>query len=356
METLFNIEVSQFDLAPFIYNVGQSSLESPLHEQELVDYIFTNQEEQLQLIELAEAYAEEIIANSRESIYTRMSQVESTGRPSVSISIGNLDPIGINNSYGLITENIVSDSYSQYYWKMGEYVEILNNPIVPSGVTISIDSMITRDILSGFFLQNIPGEILSRCTTSAIIGGNLKDSSIEDDRAIRYGDIKTFFYLKTDYVDTSIKNVRAGSYYLSQDSLSVENVDIPSRIIATKITSESGMVTLKNFNEEFLLRDGYIMQDAFLSESIETNTVALIDGILNLQENYAPKKNWIAKDLRKTDRKTEAFMDTMIGDVVGGIAPSNNVEFDSMVCMEELLYTIGKTMEMISDIGVCDDS
>ena len=356
MAMLFNVTLENIDFNTLKNSLIQSSLETYDEEQALVEALYSLQLRQVDMINLSEAYVEDIIANSTENIYVNARKVVSSGVPTIKAATIDVGVVGLDNSSGLMHSEIIESKYSEFYWRMGDYVEINNNSIVPRTLVTTLDAILTRDILEGFFLKTTPGEILSRCTTSYVAGGTIASPTINDKKAINYGDLKRFFFLKTDFIDVSIKEVKASGFIIGQNYIYGKNISLPSNVVAKKLISDLGTVNLRNFNSEYLLAGGYILNNSTLDIDAETNTVLLATAVSILNTEYAPKIDWISTDLKKADRKSDAFMDGMIQDVLANIAPSESRDYNSPVSMGELNYSISKIMEEISNLGVCDDN
>ena len=354
MEMLFNIDISQVDLSQLKIDLVESDLSSFAEEQLLVDGLYSIQEELSSLIDIAETFSEDVYAHSSDNISTRMANIESSGVPTVNATIVDLIGNGFNASSGLMTSSLLDSSYSQFYWKMGDYVEIINTSIVPRTLLSTLDSIMTRSTLESFFLRDIPGEVLSRCTTSFVSGSDIRNQDIDDEKAITYGDLKRFFILKQEYINVAIKTVRTPFFILEENTLKCENVIFPSKTILSKLVSSNGTVQLRFFIGNFMQVGGFITDNAFLAINSDTNTIVKISAIEDLQENYAPKINWVTSDLSKSDVKPQEFIDNMIIGILENEEPLA-AGFDSVVAKSELDYSIEKLMETISDFGVCDD-
>ena len=355
MAMLFNINLLDIDFDALNNALMSSSLETFQEESDIVDAIFSIQENQVLLLDAAEAYAEDIIANSTENISVRMDKVISSGAPTVLAGTIDIGTTGVDASSGLMHSGIVESEYSKYYWMMGDYVEILNNSVVPRTIATTIDAVMTRDILEGFFLKSTPGEVLSRCTTSFVIGTSILQEDINDKKAINYGDLQRFFFLKTDSIDLSIKIVKSPSFTLNETHIYGKRSSLPSKTIASKIVADFGVINLGDFNRDYLLVGGYILNKSSLDVDADTNAVLLSNAIFILKSTYAPKIDWLATDLRKTDRKNNAFIENIVQDVLANVAPADIRDYSSAVCMEELVYSIDKIMEELGNLRICDD-
>jgi len=357
MEMLFDISISDFDIDSAVNAIKSSPLSNVYAENNLVDKIFELQNEQNNILDAAVSYAEEIYENSSRNISCKMSKVKSSGTPTIKASSMHLLPSGLDNSTGLISPSQIVSIYSSYYWRMGDYVEIINNSVVPATFNINLDAIMTREILESHFLRNLPKETLSRCMTSYLGSNNIESDDIHDERAINYSDLKRLFFLKTDTISVAFKIIHAPYATITELGIRGESFSLPYPTMASKIIARNGVVTFGLFREEFLLSGGYISDNSDLKKNAYTNSVVLGKATGELSLMFAPKIDWKAKDLRKSDRKDLSFMDSLASGVLDGIAPdSDNRGYHSIVCREELMYCINKIMGIIGDVRCSDDT
>lgn len=356
MEMLFNIDISDSAVSQIVSRIKNSALEDYSHENALINEIYRLQEEESFFIEKAVSYAEEIYENSSKDISCKMSKVVSTGVPTVKPQTAKLDPIGLDNTTGLITPSHIVDIYTRYYWKMGDYVEILNNSVVPATFNPSLDAIMTREILESHFLRRLPRETLSRCMTSYLGGTSIESQLVHNERAINYSDLKRLFYLKTDTISVAYNTIFGDSVVVREMGIEGDSFVIPYTTTATKIIARNGVVTLGIFKDEFLIAGGYISDNSNLKKNATTNAVTLGTATDELSSYFAPKRNWKAEDLRKSDTKDEGFMDSLASDVLNNIAPDeSNRDYYSPVSKQELSYCIDKIMDIIGEIR-CDEN
>ncbi len=355
MEMLFSIDVSAIDIEQLHLNIHSSTLDDTTQEQVIVDSIFGIQNQLSSFIDMAEAYAEEIYANSSDTIYCKSNKIISSHVPTVEARNINLMVTGFDNTSGLITKSIIIDGYSDYYWRMGDYVEINNISIVPTSLNLTLDSIMTTEILDGFFLKDKPGELLSRCTTSFLYSVDILSEEVSNERAINYRDLNNLFFIKTDKIDIATKIIYAKSNIYKDTELILNSITAKSKIVATKIIAENGIVTLKQFNDDFLIAGGFIADNSSLDEEAETNTITLSGAVTELRTSYAPIANWSPIDLRKNDIKDSLFMDSFVDDIFENNAPEDISANHSIVCKEELVYCVEKIIDILSGLKVCED-
>lgn len=356
MEMLFNVQLLDHDFSSQNHELEISPLSSKDAEQAIVDKLYALEIEQYKLIELAECYAEDIFANSSNDISVKMNKIISSGVPKISSTVSKIDTIGLEFTTGLISRSVIIGLYSNNYWMMGGNVNINNDSIVQFNPAGNLDSIMTYDIMNGFFIQDIAGETLSRCSVSYMDGSGILDPINLDDYAVNYDDLKRFFFLKSDNIDLEIKTVKTQLFEINNSTITGTTVNLSGLVVIKKLIVDSGVVNLSEFQSNFLIEGGFVRDDAYIRQGTETNSVLMFDAVLLLQESRAPKSDWRTTDLRKTDRKPNLFIDSMISDVFSGIAPSQSDDYHSVVCYEELEYAMSKVISELQNIKVCDDS
>jgi len=355
MEMLFDITISDFDVESAIEAIKSSSLSDSESENNLIDKIFALQNEQNAILDRAVSYAEEIYENSTRDISCKMSKVKSSGTPTVRASNIHLLPSGLDNTTGLISPSQIVSIYTSYYWKMGDYIEIINNSVVPATFNINLDAIMTIEILESHFLRRLPKETLSRCMTAYLGANGIESDNVHDERAINYSDLKRLFFLKTDTISVAFKTIYTPDAIIRETGIDGESFSLPYSTRANKIVARNGVVTLGIFKEDFLLSGGYISDNSDLKKNAYTNSVVLGRATGELSLMFAPKIDWKARDLRKSDRKDASFMDSLASGVLEGVSPDENDRgYHSVVCREELMYCINKVMGIVGSIS-CDD-
>jgi hypothetical protein len=361
MEMLFDIEIQDSDsVYSNINDIVQLILGSPLEDKAQEDnavlYIYDVLQKTLgTVIDTGWCFAEEIYANSTRDIYATSSKIISSGVPTVISPVIDLSNGGLENSQGLMTSSVVKSKYAEFYWSMGDYVEIVNNSIVPYTANVFLDSILTREILYGFFLINEPEQLLSRCKTLNVPNGDILSTSVSGKRAINYGDMKRFFFLKSDIIDMS-ENIVKSSYdtVVGERHVKSKSLSSPGKIKASKVLAGSGTVTLEAFDTSYLKKGGYISNSSALPQSIITNAVILGDASIELSTGYAPKIDWTTSTLKKADSKTSTFLSSLVTDVISNTSPDDTRGEHSAVRKDELSQILDELIAEISVSEACE--
>ena len=353
---LFNNQVEELDISSLYAGLLSTSLLDLSAENAISEALYRIQVSQLGLINAGEAYTEEIFANSKSTIYTKTNKIESSGIPTIEATIVDIGVEGIENSIGLMTSSAAFSAFTQHYWQMGDSVEISNKSIVAVYAGSTLDSIITREIVDNFFLKTTPEEILTGCHSAFVQVSDIRDVSIDGKKAVNYSDMQRFYFLISDFIDLSIKNLSTPSYSINEHNVNMAAIELPSKVELSSLVTKNGTVSLKNFEDSFLSEGGYLSNRAALGLSVETNTVSMIGMLSTLSQLYAPKKDWKARDIKKEDTKDVGYMTLFISNLLAGDSPVESRDLHSVVSRGEVETVLDILIEEILAMDVCDDN
>lgn len=355
MEMLFNLNVSQIDSDQLYSDLINSTLMDTSVEEAIVGAVYGIQVEQMEMLTQAELYAEKIYQFSTATISLHRRLLSSTLQPTIFSNTIDIGSGGLDNVSGFVTGASAESVFREHYWRMGDNVFIQNDAFSISGVVANIDVIVTRELMSTLFLLDTAGETLIDCAVGNIVG-NIRDESISMDRGINFGNAKSHYVNISSTIDMAVKTITGGDYFIDSKSLSMGSAIITSYNTLLSLKSNSGAITLSDFNSFFLVSGGYASNIAALPDDSITNTVLLKDTIRRLSLEFAPKKDWNASNLRKDAPKGDAFLNSVVSKLLSGDSSSGLDGFKSAVTKKEVDSILGTLMDSILNMDVCDDN
>lgn len=355
MEMLFSLNISPVDSEQLYTDLLSTTLVDTSAEEAIVSAIYGIQLEQLEVLTQAELYAEKIYQFSSNTISLHRRLISSTLQPTIFSNTIDIGGSGLDNVSGFITGASAESVFREHYWRMGDNVFIQNDAFSISGVVANIDVIVTRELMSTLFLLNTSGETLIDCAVGNIVG-NIRDESISMDRGINFGNAKTHYVNISSTIDMSVKTVTGGDFFIDSESLSMGTAIITSYSTFLSLKTNSGAISLSDFNSFFLVSGGYASNTSELPDESSTNAILFKNAVKKLNLGFAPKKNWNASNIRKDSPKENAFLNNFASLLLSGDSSSGLDGFKSAVTKEEVDSILDTLMESILNMDVCDDN
>jgi len=355
---IFNNTFSEIDYYGLVVNLKNSTMYDESSENSIIDAIWNSQIEISKLLDVAEAYVENVRKYSNRNIYIKRWQLITTG-DDPTIYANSVSLIGYNSDSisGLLNKASISGVMDDFFWKLGDTVYI-TNAINNKDTIPSTDQLIpTEEMLTYYFLERKDGERLYKCTVDDL-PTTIPLSIARDDTVLSRKDIDRYFFLIDEKIGITGKTIDTSQYLISQT-----NAYIPSAMpyfgtSAERIYASNGGVTLiESIEKYFRIDSPELSRDAELPYGAATNTAKTSEIYDIADKTKAPFSGWKTLGLKKGDLKDDSFFDSFVAMLLGGESvPDDSIDdFMSLVSKKEIDIILDKIRNEIGDIEVCDD-
>ena len=355
MATLFEKELNQHDYEFAYANLKYSPLSDTTWETQIITYLFDDQKEIVELLSLAESYAEEIYTYSSAEMYLRYHHISSSLAPSIEAVNIHIDTTGNESCSGLMTGQAAASIMSSYFWREYSSVQITNMLYSSAYETDTHDPMATQELIDTTFLGTSAGQVLRVCTVEPL-GLPVRDESVSPLRVVPFSDLQRAYFNQTDTIPLNTYKIHNMDYIFSHESISANSIEFTGRLVLSDAVGDGDFLTLESYTADFLQKGGYISDNAELKDDTTTNAVVLSEAVDTFVESKAPIEGWRSTDLTKSTFKTNEFLDGVVDEILENTTPSNSDEMNSVVAKREIDYMLDKLIAKILDEDVCNDN
>ena len=355
METLFDIEIARRDYISAYEELSTSALSDPTWEITLVTYLYSDQQQLINLIGIAECYVEEIRTYSSPNMYLGYKHVSSSFQPQISAKEIHIKEDGNESCSGLMTGAVANDTMDPFFWKKTSYVQITNMLYSSAYETAELDPMATKEMSDSTFLGVAPGQTLINCQTESITVPVLSDD-IPPDRALPFYDINRTYFKKSDIINLGTYSLENNETLFTQTNIKTSSVYFEGKIILESAVASGDFVNKGEFESLYLQKGGYLNDEAILPLEIDTNVATTGDIIDAFSFAKAPFYEWETFDITKEEFQPDSYLEMLVDSVVSSTPIPEDDVADTIVSKGELTKMVSFLIEKITSMEVCSDN
>ena len=341
MERLYNKDSIEIDTLSFFNRLKSSTIDDVSVENEMVEILesmisslddFSNETDSTLL--LSNMFSGDTLKLNKK--YISVISAPLITSPQVKITEG--DNVNISGVIGV--ENAVH-SFSDYFWRKGDNVDVQNKAFSTGGLISSLDVMLTYDIGSSIFLGKTAEEVLDECFVSAKTGV-ISSNSIESDSVICFSDIARTYHENGNTIDASINSIFTEHSTIENNILSSKSLSLSVSKISS-LSVRDGLI-VDSDRGSYFLGNTLLIQDDSKAPTKNSNISSIEYVSTYMQKHCAPSIGWRQSNLTRDGEVSSLEKEELVNAVLSNSPISEKERPIVFKDVNSVLDTIGNNI------------